>query len=380
MRLRILALSLLLVTLPPVSATHGDVRISEVLPDPDGAREFVELWNAGDAGVDLAGWTVSDTAGNVYTFGNHTLPPGGRIVVWGGGEADARGPAWSKASVWNNGGDQVLLHDASGTLVDGMSYGSAEPAHGNGTVPTAPATGKSLHLADGWIEATPTPGSAPPTAGAGFTATVANVAPDVALSAPAEAAPGATIEVVVSIHDANGDADLAAWHLHGDGVALANGTTAGDHAVSLAAPSDRDTWILRVAATDHAGAVTEAEHLVAIQVGGIAIIMPAGGVGFPAFPPGAAEVLADANFTLRNTAEQDIAPRIDVSDLTGAGTIPVTGRLDIGMNGQWTTYDGPLTQLPSIPAGQSVDVQLRLRDLPSPLPAGSYGTSFTVIA
>src|SRR5438552_3480938 len=45
----------------PVHAAFPGVRIAEILADPaTGHPEFIELWNTGNATVDLSGWKVQD--------------------------------------------------------------------------------------------------------------------------------------------------------------------------------------------------------------------------------------------------------------------------------------------------------------------------------
>lgn len=388
MRRALPAFLLLAFVLPaPVHADHGGIHISEILPSPgSGQREFIELWNTGP-GIDLTNWTIGDGAAtpNVFTFDATMLPTGGRIVVWGGGEDDARGPAWSKATVWNNGGDQAILRDAAGTVVHAMAYGDAAwPGDPNASVPPAPPEGRSLALRDAaWIESAPTPGSVATEQRGDLTATVEDVAPHVAFSAvPGVVEPGATFSVTFSVHDGNGDEDVAAWRLLGDGTLLDNGTVAGTHAVSLGAPVDRDSWHLRLEADDAAGQTGNATVDVLVEAAGLVVAVPPGGILFPAFPPGALEVLSEATFTLRNDGDAAVTPRIDVSDLSGPASIPLEHRLHIGYEAEtttWTTYDGPLTALPPIDPGTVVDVRLRLVDLPTPLPAGSYATSFAVV-
>ncbi len=379
-----IVLAVLLVTAAwpmPAAAESPTVVISELLPDPQGQREFVEVWNAGSSPVTLRNWTIADQAGNAYTFADHALPGGGRIVLWGGGAADARGPAWSRASVWNNGGDQVILKDASGSVVDVFAYGSASwPDGRTDQVPAAPPTNRSLSLIEGlWSETSPTPGSRPNAGSGQATATVQDVAPTISIDAPQSVPQGTAFDVLVHVDDGNGADDVAAWNLTAGGILLANGTAAGTHFVQAAAPSDRDAWTLVLTASDMAGNVAVTSHDVTIRLAGLVIVMPELGLSFPAFPPGAAEVITNTSFVLRNEGTDTITPRIDISDLTGPVTIPVAGRLDIG-NHTWTPYDGPLTALPVLAPGEVVELRLRLRDVPAPLPAGTYGTSFTVIA
>ncbi|HEX2066027.1 MAG TPA: lamin tail domain-containing protein, partial [Candidatus Thermoplasmatota archaeon] len=109
----LLAATLFALALMPAPQAHAstavDLRITEILPEPDtnaGQREFIEVWNAGSTTVELGGWKVHDAptasgASNTFTFPAWTLRPNARVVVWGGGAPDARGPAWSNGVAWN---------------------------------------------------------------------------------------------------------------------------------------------------------------------------------------------------------------------------------------------------------------------------------------
>ncbi len=359
---------ILLLFIPLVPAQAETAAITELLPDPGTGREFIEIHAPG---IDLTGWSIADAAGNTYTFATDF---GDRVVVWGGGEADGRGPAWSRATVWNNAGDVAYLYDATGALVDVLAYGSATHPHG-GTVHDAPPTGQSLTFREGtWIHAAPTPGTTSQEQGASMSAEVVNVPPSVALTTPPEAEPGAIVDVTVHVTDDNGDA--VAWTLQADGVLVANGS-AGDHQVSVPAPMDRDVMHLLLTATDSAGNTATTSADVTIVARGLVVVAD---LHFPAFPPGAAEVVTLGNASIRNDGAEPVTPLIDVSDLAGPQVVPVAGRLDIGIDGTWIAYAGPLTELPTIAPGQAVSLQFRLRDVPVPLAAGTYGTSFAVIA
>src|SRR5688572_10976809 len=73
-------------------ATHAQVRVNEVmssngatLQDENGdSPDWVELYNAGSAAVDLGGFGLSDNANRPFKwiFGNTTIPAGGYLVVF----------------------------------------------------------------------------------------------------------------------------------------------------------------------------------------------------------------------------------------------------------------------------------------------------------
>lgn len=87
--------------------------------------EYVSFENAGNETLDIAGWTVRDEADHVYTF-----PEGAEIgtnetitLYTGSGEDTATEFYWGQGSpVWNNGGDTVIVRNASGNTVVERSY------------------------------------------------------------------------------------------------------------------------------------------------------------------------------------------------------------------------------------------------------------------
>ena len=133
-----------------------------------GEPEWLELLNAGDAAVSLAGWTISDASGaRSRPLPAIVLPGGGTIVaardlhqfseVRGEPACEAAEPG-SMPSL-NNGGDAVIVRTASGATVDSVSY---LPAWGG-------AVGRSLErrnpraLPEGgnWGECTDSSGATP---------------------------------------------------------------------------------------------------------------------------------------------------------------------------------------------------------------------------
>ncbi|HET6398893.1 MAG TPA: lamin tail domain-containing protein [Candidatus Thermoplasmatota archaeon] len=377
----LLAAALLAATPPAAGADTPApaqlLAIVELLPDPAaGAREFVEIHNRGNATAELAGHKLRDAGGSTFTFPAWSLAPGARVVVWGGGAGDAFGPAWSLATVWNNGGDRAELLAPDGTVLDSVAYGTGTPLR-------APPKGKAIaHDGTKWVEAEPTPGTGPgQPMGAVIDVEVANVAPEATIAlASTHAEPGATVLATVRVSDANGPQDVH-WTLQDGAQVLAEGR-GGTHEVPVTA---RSTPVrLRLVATDEAGLVAQAEATLQPLLG-LTVILPPEGLGFPAFTPGAKSVAAARPFEVRNPDERTLLPRLDVSDLRGAGgSLPVAGHLQVGWQvgntTTWIAYSGPLTALPEMPPGTAAKVWLRYQDVPAPMPAGRYGASFTVVA
>jgi len=142
--------------------TPPAVVINELHTNPDVANdlvEFVELYNAGTAPVDLAGWQF--TEGVFYTFPDGaSLPAGGYLVVaqypdfllnrYFGGRLGVRegvvfGPY---GGALDGEGERVVLCDPGGNVVDEVDYGLGFPwpTVGDPLVETQPGSGCSLQL------------------------------------------------------------------------------------------------------------------------------------------------------------------------------------------------------------------------------------------
>lgn len=373
------AFLLILALLPLATGQASNApEIAEIHPDPDGGREFIELLNPTGSSLDLGGWRLEDAVGNGYTFTDHAVGPGGRIVLWSGGAADALGPATSSATIWNNGGDTVRLLDPTGTLVQSITYGTPG-------LP-APAKGMSLHYTEAdWFEAAPSPGGAPGAQVGTATATVEDVPPTVAFQeVPERLRPSEAGQVTFSIHDPNGDDDVVAWSLQDGATLLAEGETAGNHQAVIQFQRSGEV-VLTLRAEDQAGHTHGSTASLTVGADALVVTLPAEGLTFPTLPPGGGPVDATLPFLLRNEGTADVAPLIDISDLQGPGTVPVAGHMQVGTridsagDWTWTPYDAPLTGLPSLAAGNEVQVLLRLTEVPTPLAAGTYHTSFTVV-
>ena len=142
--IRLLLLILLFGFAPLAEAT---VVISEVLADPpagaagdanqDGQRntyedEFIELYNAGSAPVDISGWRLGDSTSldNFFQFPDNTvIEPGSYLVLFGGGNpAGFTVPVYTDDGRIGNGltnkGEDIRLIDDDGAEVAVVSHGT----------------------------------------------------------------------------------------------------------------------------------------------------------------------------------------------------------------------------------------------------------------
>jgi hypothetical protein len=141
----------------------GTLRITEILSDAvepgrDGPFEWVEIFNAGDAPVDLAGWSIADAAA-ADSLPGVVLQPGAYAVIAGRSATfDAsvlvlRVPDGEIGNGLGNEGDVLRLRDPSGAVVDELSFGNRtdvfDPA------PLAPEAGETLGLRDPHAEPGP---------------------------------------------------------------------------------------------------------------------------------------------------------------------------------------------------------------------------------
>jgi hypothetical protein len=117
--------------------TGGPVVVNEVMINPsavsDANGEYVELLNSGAVSVDIAGFSLRDDGGDSFTIpsGQPVLvPPGGVFLLAAQGNPGLNG-GFTPDLTWSNfflanGGDEVVLLDASSVEQDRLSY-SASP-------------------------------------------------------------------------------------------------------------------------------------------------------------------------------------------------------------------------------------------------------------
>lgn len=142
--------------------TSGSVRINEIMADPKGLKElpeteYVELYNKTANVISLAGWQFS-YGGKAKSMGSFEIPANGYAVLFRSGRDIKIDPSAIKVPLDNfpsqlaNAGKQLQILDASGNLIDEVTYDKAKP-------------GKSWERSsDGWhLSSDPrggTPGSA----------------------------------------------------------------------------------------------------------------------------------------------------------------------------------------------------------------------------
>lgn len=114
--------------------TPGSVIITEFMANPavlnDNEAEWIELYNTTNSAIDLQNWTIRDAATD-----NHIISPGSALMIGpkshlllGRSSDPIKNGGINPAYVYvgfnlNNTGDQIILQNNSGTLVDSVAYG-----------------------------------------------------------------------------------------------------------------------------------------------------------------------------------------------------------------------------------------------------------------
>lgn len=170
----------------PAPCDLGELVINELMPDPEGTdsgREWIELYNAGDAEITVAGWVIAAGTG---AFGDGEvlpdvlIPAGAHLLV--GQEAVLNADIELRGSLGNasSNADGVQLRDCEGAVVDTVVYGAPNEdgfvddtgAEATSLAPKAPSGGSLARIQDGYdndesavdfvAELTPTPGAPNP--------------------------------------------------------------------------------------------------------------------------------------------------------------------------------------------------------------------------
>lgn len=122
----------------------GDIVMNEIMPDPEGSdsgNEWIEIYNKGAASVDISGYYVTDE----NTGTKREIVPGGTSLASGDYYVFEL-----SVQILRNSGESVSLFNASDTLLDEYTYGTA----------TEDKTIARLPDGDGpWIDPEGTPGS-----------------------------------------------------------------------------------------------------------------------------------------------------------------------------------------------------------------------------
>jgi Lamin Tail Domain len=99
--------------------------------DDDPAAEYVCLVNQESDAVDLTGWVLRDTEGDVNVLPRFTLAAEATVRVHPGNGRDTRHDLFGEnTGYWNNGTDSVTLLTDDGETIDSSSYSSREQADG----------------------------------------------------------------------------------------------------------------------------------------------------------------------------------------------------------------------------------------------------------
>ncbi|MFE0514958.1 lamin tail domain-containing protein [Streptomyces sp. NPDC058964] len=129
--------------LPAAAADHPSARpdrdrvvISDVRYDSPGRgersnrllnQEWVEVTNNSRHGVNLDGWTLSDSDGHTYTFRHYQLDGHATVRVHTGFGQDSRSDLYQdrRSHVWDREGDTATLRNDHGRFIDAASWGDS---------------------------------------------------------------------------------------------------------------------------------------------------------------------------------------------------------------------------------------------------------------
>lgn len=111
------ALALSFVHVAPAGAQTSTIRINEVVTKGE-ENDWVELFNPGEADVDISGWTAADDGNKTpITFTQGTTVPAGGYFVF---NTDGETPDGNTFGLGKN--DSITLADAQGNVVDSFSW------------------------------------------------------------------------------------------------------------------------------------------------------------------------------------------------------------------------------------------------------------------
>ncbi len=239
-----------------------DVKINELLPDPDGADdggEWIELYDAGAEPVALDGWRLewgtSDFGAGFDFPAGTAIAPGAFLVVGSSGVPDSVLAAGLTLGNAGSSGDAVQLRHCGGGVADTVVYGADNPDGwlddgGGEAVSLAPAPLGGVSIARR------TDGIDSDACGADFA--LATPSPGASNGVGAACAPGAfTLKVNELLPDPAGEDEGAEW------IELYN---AGASAQPL------DGWSVEIAKSDWADAVHVIPTGVFLDGGGFLVI------------------------------------------------------------------------------------------------------------
>ncbi len=115
----------------PYHAEKGDIVISEFMFDPPfGLPEYVELFNKTAFQIKLDRWSIGDSSNKHGFPDTKTIGPGEFVILTPDSSllyntfGNANYLQLNDWPVLNNGGDAIVVRDASGSIVDSLTYGA----------------------------------------------------------------------------------------------------------------------------------------------------------------------------------------------------------------------------------------------------------------
>jgi len=114
------------------NADSGDVFVNEFnFVPPPGSTEYIEIYNTSNKSLNLQGWTLSDNRGIQATITNarFIVPPDSFAVIAPDNTLLTNHPDIALTTMGNfpalnNSGDQIIVRNQSGTLLDSLQYAS----------------------------------------------------------------------------------------------------------------------------------------------------------------------------------------------------------------------------------------------------------------
>lgn len=104
-----------------------DITINYDAPGSDRENlngEYVTLKNTSPGSINIEGWTVKDSATNIYEFCRYLLEPSSSVYLFSGKGKDENGKFYwgSSKPIWNNDHDTLYLRDKNGLLIEIYNY------------------------------------------------------------------------------------------------------------------------------------------------------------------------------------------------------------------------------------------------------------------
>src|SRR5262245_50106580 len=132
-----------------ISSAQGQVVINEIMSDNVTAvdneatfPDWIELYNAGPAAVDMSGWGLTDSVSQPFKFvfpSGSMIEPGAFLVLWCDDLTNAPG-FHTGFTLRSKEGDDVTLFDSNLLVQDGIVFGIQVPDHSIGRIPDGTGT------------------------------------------------------------------------------------------------------------------------------------------------------------------------------------------------------------------------------------------------